>query len=115
MALAERAREQRCPASEKGLADVPHACQVIARVLARQGSGRLCIERLPRSAGGGACGETALHHFLYRATPRAQFVMPAISAPLQLPGLCQVGSCICLCSTSQSSSTQIDCVVTGAF
>lgn len=37
------------------------------------------------------CGETALHHFLYRATPRAQFVMPAFSAPLTLPELCQVG------------------------
>lgn len=70
---------------------MPSALQVIARILGRQGSGRLCIARLPRSAGGGVCGETALHHFLYRATPRAQFVMPAFSAPLNLPQLRQVG------------------------
>ena len=67
-----------------------HGTQVIARMLARPGAGRLCLDRLPRSAGGGACGETALLHFLYRATPRAQFVMPAFSPPLNLAELRQV-------------------------
>ena len=77
------------------LADV--TVQVIARILSRPGSGRLCLDRLPRSAGGGPCGETALHHFLYRATARAQFVMPAFSPPLNLPELRQVsrpGGCL---------------------
>ena len=66
--------------------------QVIARVLKRPGEGRLCLDRLPRSAGGGSCGDTALQHFLYRATARTQYVMPAFSPPLNLPELRQVGS-----------------------
>ena len=66
--------------------------QVIARVLKRPGEGRLCLDRLPRSAGGGSCGDTALQHFLYRAMARTQFVMPAFGPPLNLPELRQVGS-----------------------
>ena len=65
---------------------------MIARVLKRPGEGRLCLDRLPRSAGGGSCGMTALQHFLYRATARTQFVMPAFSPPLNLPELREVGS-----------------------
>eukprot|EP00884_Botryococcus_braunii_P019029 jgi/Botrbrau1/580/Bobra.0010s0046.1 len=62
---------------------------VVQAVVGKEGRGLLRIQDLPPVAGGGPVGETALLHFVYKAPPRFQIIMPAYTAPLDDPVLQQ--------------------------
>ena len=57
--------------------------QAVAKGAAgKEGGGRLRLQSVPASAGGGEFGQASLLHFVYKYPSRSQFVSPAFHAPL---------------------------------
>ena len=57
--------------------------QAVAEAAAgKEGGGRLRLQSVPTSAGGGEFGQASLLHFVYKYPSRSQFVSPTFHAPM---------------------------------